>query len=224
MARLARVVIPELPHLVTQRGNDRQRVFFGEDDYRLYRDGLAAACRAASVQVWGWCLMPNHVHLVLVPNDSDGLRRSLAPLHRRYAGLMHARQGRSGHFWQGRYGAVALDEDYLGAALRYVALNPVRAGLAASAGDWPWSSAAAQIAGREDGVTALAPVHARFAHFADHLALGPDEPAFERLRKAESIGRPLGSHAFLAHLKLITGRDLEPARRGPKPKGRLSRS
>jgi len=218
MARLARVVIPQLPHLVTQRGNGRQRVFFAEDDYRLYRDGLAASCKAAAVEVWAWCLMPDHVHLVLVPADRDGLRRSLAPLHRRYAGLMHARQGSSGHFWQGRYGAVAVDEAYLGAALRYVVLNPVRAGLATSATDWPWSSAAAQLAGREDGITALAPVQARFAAFADLLGLGADDAAFERLRKAESIGRPLGGTAFMAHLKALTGRDLEPARRGPKPK------
>src|SRR6202789_2286051 len=136
MARLARVVIPGLPHHVTQRGNGRARVFFCDEDYALYRDLLAAACRAAGVEIWAYVLMPTHVHLILTPGDSDGLRRALAPAHRRYAGHIHARRKRSGHFWQGRFGAVAMDEEHLGAALRYVALNPVRARLVARAEDW----------------------------------------------------------------------------------------
>ena len=111
MARLARIVVPGLAYHVTQRGNGRQRTFFADEDYALYRDCLAASCRAAGVEVWAWCLMPNHVHLILVPADADGLRRALAPAHRRYAGHIHARERRTGHFWQGRYGAVAMDEE-----------------------------------------------------------------------------------------------------------------
>jgi putative transposase len=144
MARLARVVIPGLPHHVTQRGNGRSRTFFGDEDYAFYRDLLAGSCRAANVEIWAWVLMPNHVHLILVPSDSDGLRRALAPVHRRYAGYIHSRQKRTGHFWQGRFGAVAMDERHLAAALRYVALNPVRARLVERARDWRWSSAPAQ--------------------------------------------------------------------------------
>ena len=117
MARLARVVIPDHPHHVTQRGNGRARTFFGDADYALYRDLLAANCRAAGVEVWAWCLMPNHVHLILVPSDPDGLRRALARVHRHYAGVIQARRKRSGHFWQGRFGAVAMDEDHLAAAV-----------------------------------------------------------------------------------------------------------
>src|SRR5271155_2806844 len=145
MARLARLVIPGLPHHVTQRGNGRARVFFGDDDYRLYRALLAEHCAAADVEVWAWVLMPNHVHLILVPSDEDGLRRALAGVHRRYAGHIHARLKRTGHFWQGRFGCVAMDEDHLAAALCYVALNPVRARLADRATDWPWSSLHAHL-------------------------------------------------------------------------------
>ena len=76
MARLARIVIPGLPHHVTQRGNGRGRTFFDDADYALYRDLLAASCRAADVEIWAWCLMPNHVHLILVPSEADGLRPS----------------------------------------------------------------------------------------------------------------------------------------------------
>jgi putative transposase len=217
MARLARVVIPGHPHLVTQRGNGRARTFFGDDDYALYHDLLAAHCRAASVEVWAWCLMPNHVHLVLVPSDRDGLRRALAQVHRTYAGIIQRRRKRSGHFWQGRFGAVAMDEDYLAAALRYVALNPVRARLVRRAQDWRWSSTRAHLRGRDDGLTALQPVKDRFARFADLLAADTTPEMFARLRAAESIGRPLGNDRFLTRLERSTGRTLKPGKRGPKP-------
>jgi len=217
MARLPRLVIPDLPHHVTQRGNGRSQTFFEDADYALYRDLLAASCRAAGVAVWAWVLMPNHVHLILTPGDADGLRRALAPLHRRYAGYIHARRRRSGHFWQGRFGAVAMDEDHLAAALRYVALNPVRARLVERARDWRWSSVHAHLAAREDGVTTLAPVLGRYPDFAALIATGPAEAAFERLRRAESIGRPLGDDRFIARLEALTHRALKPAKRGPKP-------
>jgi putative transposase len=220
MARLARLVIPGIPHHVTQRGNGRAQTFFGAADYALYRDLLAASCAAARVAIWAWVLMPNHVHLILTPSDRDGLRRALAPVHRRYAGHIHARRGRSGHFWQGRFGAVALDEDHLAAALRYVALNPVRARLVARPQDWRWSSVHAHLTAAGDGVTNVAPVLDRFPRFAELISQGPDPVMFERLRRAESIGRPLGDEAFLARLEALTRRSLKPGKRGPKPSAR----
>jgi putative transposase len=217
MARLARLVIPGLPHHVTQRGNGRARTFFSDADYALYRDLLARACRAADVAVWAWVLMPNHVHLILTPADEDGLRRALAPVHRRYAGHIHAREQRTGHFWQGRFGAVAMDEDHLRAALGYVALNPVRAGLVERARDWRWSSVHAHLTGRDDGLTTLAPVLERYPRFEGLIDGQPDEGAFAALRRAESIGRPLGDEGFVAALEARTGRALKPAKRGRKP-------
>jgi putative transposase len=217
MARLARVVIPGLPHHVTQRGNGRSRVFFSDADYALYRDLLAASCASADVEVWAWCLMPNHVHLILTPRDEDGLRRALAPVHRRYAGIIHRRRRRTGHFWQGRFGAVVMDEDHLTAALRYVSLNPVRARLVARAQDWRWSSARAHLGLGHDGVTDVRPARQRFARFADLLE-GPGDPErVERLREGESIGRPIGSAEFLTRIETLTARPLRPRKRGPKP-------
>src|ERR1700740_613840 len=172
MARLARLITPGLPHHVTQRGNGRAQTFFCDDDYALYRDLLADACRSADVAVWAWVLMPNHVHLILVPSDADGIRRALAPVHRRYAGHVHARERQTGHFWQGRFGAVAMDEAHLGAALRYVALSPVRARLVERAVDWPWSSVHAHLAATDDGITALAPVLERYPRFAELIDAG----------------------------------------------------
>jgi putative transposase len=217
MARLARVVIPKHPHHVTQRGNGGARTFFGDDDYALYRDLLAEQCRAATVEIWAWCLMPNHVHLILVPADADGLRRALARVHRAYAGVIQGRRKRTGHFWQGRFGAVAVDEEHLAVALRYVSLNPVRARLVARAQDWRWSSTCAHLRGRGDGLTELAPIRRRFPRFAELLARDGDADGFSQLRAAESIGRPLGNDRFLARLERMTGRVLKPGKRGPKP-------
>jgi putative transposase len=219
MARLARAVFPGVPHHVTQRGNGRAKTFFSEADYRLYRDLLAEHAAGAGVEVWSWVLMPNHVHLILVPPDEDALRRALAPLHRRYAGHVHARLKRTGHFWQGRFGCVAMDEAHLAAALRYVALNPVRAGLARKAADWPWSSARVHLGlADDDGLTMREPVLSRYPDFAQLIAAGEDEAFSMRLRKAETIGRPLGDRTFLEALETQTGRRFQPAKRGPKAK------
>jgi putative transposase len=218
MARLARLVVPGLPHHVTQRGNGRARTFFEDDDYALYRDLLAQSCRDAGVEVWAWCLMPNHVHLILVPADADGLRRALSRTHRRYAGIIHARRKRTGHFWQGRFGSVVMDEAHLATAVRYVSLNPVRARLVAHARDWRWSSVRAHLYGRDDGLTARDPVLERFSPFRDFLDEPEDADAVARLRAAESIGRPVGDRAFLARLERRAKRTLQPRKRGPKPR------
>ena len=217
MARLARAVFPGHPHHVTQRGNGRAQTFFCEADYALYRDLLAEHATACGVEVWAWVLMPNHVHLILVPADVDGLRRALSAVHRRIAGHIHARLKRTGHFWQGRFGCVAMDEAHLGAAVRYVALNPVRARLVERAAEWPWSSVHAHL-GRPDGMTRTAPVLSRYPDFAELLAAGEDDEMSQRLRRAETIGRPVGDAAFVRRLERESGRAFERARPGPKPR------
>lgn len=218
MARLARIVVPGVPHHVTQRGNNRRRTFLEEGDYALYLDLLAAARARARTAVWAYCLMPNHVHIVLVPADADGLRRTFADLHRRYTGFVNARARTTGHLWQGRYGSVAMDEAHLVNAVRYVTLNPVRAGLVARARDWPWSSARAHLAGRDDKVVTVAPVLERVGDFARFLAEPFDEDAaYAALRRAETVGRPVGAADWLEALEARTGRRLRPRKRGPKP-------
>jgi len=219
MTRIARVVVPGAPHHVTQRGNRGERIFASDDDYALYRDWLAEACRRFGVAVWAYCQMPNHVHLILTPSDAQGLALALARAHRLYSGFLNARARRTGHVFQGRYGSVAMDEPHLIAAVRYVALNPVRARLVADARDWPHASVAAHLAARDDGLVAVRPVLARIANFADLLATPADDPAFEALRRAELIGRPLGSADFVAAVEARLGRRLAPAKRGRRPKG-----
>jgi putative transposase len=219
MARLARLVIPGLPHHVTQRGNGRQQTFFEEGDYALYLDLLAPAAERAGAEIWAYCLMPNHVHAIVVPSDEDGLRRTFGDLHRRYTGYVNARARRTGHVWQGRFGSVAMDEAHLASAVRYVSLNPVRARLVKRTADWRWSSVKAHLAGADDRVVRVAPVIERFGDFAAFLAEEVDEAAaFAPLRRAESIGRPIGSPDWIAALERRTGRSLAPGKPGPAGK------
>ena len=218
MARLARIVVAGLPHHVTQRGNRRQKVFLEDGDYALYRDLLAARCRQAGVAVWAYCLMPNHVHLILVPATADALARALGETHRRYTGFLNARMRVTGHLFQGRFGSVVMDEPHLMAAARYVSLNPVRAGLVRRARDWPWSSVRAHLKGRDDGLVTVAPLIERTAgRFADLIASAPSPEELAVMRAAETIGRPLGSPRFLDRLERRLGRSVRPAKRG-RPK------
>ena len=219
MARLARAIFPGLPHHVTQRGNGRAQTFFDDCDYALYRQLLREHCASAGVEVWAWVLMPNHVHLILAPGDPDGIRRAMSRVHRAYAGHIHARLRRTGHFWQGRFGCVAMDDEHTCAALRYVALNPVRAGLVASAHDWPWSSARAQLGIVADGITCVERTCERIGDFAALLATAEDAEAIARLRRAERVGRPIGSAMFLEGLERDYGRTLQRARPGPRGGG-----
>jgi putative transposase len=223
MSRIARAVVPGLPHHVTQRGNRRGKVFFEEGDYALYRDLLAERCRKLGVEVWGWCLMPNHVHLILAPRSADGLARAIGETHRRYTAFVNARARQTGHLFQARFASAVMDEEHLLAALRYVSLNPVRAKLVKRAQDWRWSSVRAHLKGASDGLTTVQPVLDRVPDFASLLNEEPPEDLFDALRRAELTGRPLGSTAFLTRLEKRLGRTLRPQKRGPKPKGSNNR-
>ena len=204
---------------MTQRGNRRAQTFFEEGDYALYRDLLARAAERAGAEIWCYCLMPNHVHVVIVPSDEDGLRRTFAETHRRYTSFINARARWTGHLWQGRFGAVAMDEEHLANAARYVSLNPVRARLVERARDWRWSSVGAHLAGKDDGLVRVAPLLERYGDFAAFLAEEKgDEGAWRKLRMSETSGRPLGSASWLAAIETRTGRTLRPQKRGPKPR------
>ena len=220
MARLARIVVPGQPHHVIQRGSRRLETFLVEDDYAAYRDLVAEGCRAAGTQVWAYCLMPNHVHLILVPRDEDGLRAALGDAHRRYSRRINAREGWRGHLWQERFHSFAMDEAHLRACARYVELNPVRARLVRRARDWRWSSARAHLAGEDDGLVRTAPLLKRVDDWRAFLAGTADEKTLEALRRHGRTGRPIGGARYLDRLEAKLGRPVRPAKRGPKPKGK----
>ena len=158
--------------------------------------------------------MPNHVHLIATPAGADGLRATFAEAHRLYTATINARFRWTGHLFQGRFGAVVMDEPHLLAAVRYIALNPVVAELVNRAEDWPWSSTRAQLAGV---VTTVAPLRALIPDFAALLAM-PTDATTTRIERAPTIDRPLGRPEWIAMLERRLGRPLAPRKPGPKPR------
>jgi putative transposase len=207
-----------MPHHITQRGNRRQQTFFSEADYAAYIDLMAQWCDRYAVDIWAYCLMPNHIHLIAVPSDKEGLRLAVGEAHRRYTRRINFSKGWRGHLWQERFFSFVMDERYLLACARYIENNPVRAELADRPEQWPWSSAAAHITGLDDKLVSVAPVLSIIrGNWSDFLSKGSSEEQ-DSIRRHERTGRPLGNKSFVSQLERILGRELAPKKPGRKPK------
>ena len=217
MARLARVVASGYPHHVTQRGNRRQPTFFCDDDYREYLRLMSASCAASGTEVWTYCLMPNHVHLIMVPQQGDGLRSAIAEAHRRFTRRINFREGWRGHLWQERFHSFLLDPLHLLAAARYIENNPVRAGLRAHPEDWPWSSARAHLSGEDDALVRVSPMLALVSNWREYLGETAEESFAAEIHAHTRTGRPFGDDAFIEELEGRLERSLRLRKRGPKP-------
>jgi len=220
MARIARVVAAGLPHHVTQRGNRRQTTFFIEDDYRYYLDQLAEWCTCHRVLIWSYCLMPNHVHLIAVPKEEDGLRLAIGETHRRHSRRINFRMGWRGHLWQGRFASCPMDERYLLAAARYIERNPVAAGIVNSSGDYQWSSARHYLGQHIDPLIQQSPLSAMVDDWQTFLSSELDTESRAAIGRAERSGRPLGDADFVVKLEEMLGRGLRRKKPGPKTGGR----
>jgi putative transposase len=218
MPRLARFVAPGFPHHVTQPGNRRAPIFFEDGDYALYRDLLAERCRKAAVDCWANCLMPNHVHFVLVPKTADGLARAIGETHRQYTGFVNARARWTGHLFQGRFSSVGLDEGHLILAARYVPLDPVRAALVQRPQDWPGRACERIWPDIMTGLVTVAPLLEWLGSVTALVDIEPEEAALARLRAAETNGRPLGSDEFVTQLESLMRRRLRRQKPGRKAK------
>jgi putative transposase len=205
-----------MPHHVTQRGNRRQQAFFNEGDYQVYLELMAEWCQKEGVEIWAYCLMPNHTHLIAVPQTELSLRRAIGEAHRRYTRGINFREKWRGYLWQGRFASFVMDEPYLLAAARYVELNPVRAGLVACAEDWLWSSARAHLSGRDDQLIKVAPLLAMVPDWRALLDSALSEEEIRDLREHGRTGRPLGNVSFVECLERMVGRILAP-RQGGRP-------
>jgi REP-associated tyrosine transposase len=209
MTRLARVVAPGLPHHVTQRGNRGLETFLREEDYETYRGLLAERAAEAGVAIWAYCLMPNHIHLIMVPPDADGLRAALGETHRRYTKHINRREGWQGHLWQERFHSYPMDEAHLLAAARYIERNPVQAGLAKAPSDWRWSSAGAHLSGTDDALVTVAPMLALVSDWAAFVNQETAPEMHKRIELHARTGRPLGNDAFVKSLESKLGRALK---------------
>jgi len=217
MARLARIVVPGYPHHVTQRGNRRQVTFFCDDDYREYIRLMSEWCKHHCVEIWGYCLMPNHVHLIAVPEKKESLARAIGEAHRRYTRYINFREGWRGYLWQGRFASYVMDQDHLIASARYVELNPVKAELVQHPGDYKWSSARAHLTGEDDDLVKAAPLLEVINNWKSFLASGMQEKDEIKIKRHARTGRPLGSQAFLDAIEKLLERRVRPRKPGPKP-------
>ena len=228
MARQPRIVLPGCPHHVTQRGNNRQDVFLHDDDRRFYLDTLAELCRREELRLLGYCLMTNHLHLVAIPDAPAALARGVGGANFRHTLRVNRRYGRSGHLWQNRFYSFALGRDHLLAALAYVDLNPVRAGMERRAADYPFSSAAAHQSGRDPSglldMRAFGKLN-RNGDWAELLAVyESDEESIRAIRESTRTGRPLGDEAFVNRVERELNVDLErkPVGRPRKPRAKAA--
>ncbi|MBW1637467.1 MAG: transposase [Deltaproteobacteria bacterium] len=216
MARMARVVIPGIPHHITQRGNRRLDTFFTDADYLEYLYLMAEWCNRCKVQIWAYCLMSNHVHLVAVPESADGLRRAIGEAHRRYTRYINFQKEWKGHLWQGRFASFPMDEQYLIATARYIELNPVRADRVKRPEEYRWSSARAHLEGEDDILVKAQPLLDIVPDWAGFLGSDPAQDDLKTLRSHERTGRPLGSDDFVTMLERLTSRTLKKRKPGPK--------
>ena len=213
MPRLARAVAVGCPHHITQRGNNMQDVFFVDADRRVYLSFLKEYADEFRVDVLGYCLMPNHIHLVVTPNNENSLAKSIGLTHFRYTQYINRFHKRLGHLWQGRFYSCALDDRHFWLAMRYIELNPVRARLCGVPWQYEWSSAAAHI--RQKNNSSLL----NLSHWFDMISPRQwrkeltdkiDDADLAEIRVSTHSGRPLADDGFLSKLETLIGRRIRP--------------
>ena len=228
MPRKARIVLPRYPHHIVHRGHNRSTVFGGEADYRRYLDSLRELKEACGVRVYAYCLMTNHVHLLLTPSDEAGLGQLMKRLAARQTRYRNRTAGRTGTLWESRYKSSPVDADaYLLACVRYIEMNPVRAGMVAAPGDYPWSSFNAR-AGKVDAAwldpaPGVQPPSNGGAGAGASAARGePAVPEHELalIRSAVARGQLTGGERFVEQVRRLTGQRVEPRGRGRPPRRR----
>lgn len=208
MPRISRIVVPNYPHHVTQRGVRSMNVFDSDEDRWAYLDFLSEEAKRFGLNFLAWCLMTNHVHFVVVPNTETSLARGFGEAHRRYTRMKNFAQGVRGYLFQGRFNSSVLDENHLLAAVRYIELNPIRTGLTRCAWEYPWSSAGFHTGTLEsDPLVKDRTLSGLITDWKDFLT-GEMTRELDQIRMATQTGRPAGDDFFITKIEDLTGRDL----------------
>jgi len=220
MARLARLTIPGYPHLVTQRGNYDQLVFEENEDYKRYLGWLTIYAKRYLLEVWAYCLMPNHVHYVCVPQNGDALARTFNTLHMKYAQYFHRKKGLNGHLWRSRFLSCVLDEASAYEEARFIETNPVRAGLIKRPEDYPWSSARSHVLRADDIILSNQnSLGTKIRNWEIYLDDNINTDILNLVHSCLRTGRPAGDIRFVRKLEMLTGRALCARPRGRPRKG-----
>ena len=220
MPRISRAIAVGNPHHITQRGNYRQTVFAEGEDYAQYLEWLNQYARQYGLEIWAYCLMPNHVHIVGVPGTDSALANIFRTVHMQYAQYFNRKRNAAGHLWQGRYFSCVLDEPHVHAAVRYVEMNPVRAGIAVSPEDYLWSSAKSHVTGLADPVlSGRCFLVETIRDWKQYLSEAPNLAAQTNLIKSTNTGRPCGKEDFVMRMEAFLNRRLTALPTG-RPRGR----
>ena len=211
MSRVARIVAVNYPHHITQRGNYKQIVFNKSTDYRFYLERLNEYRNKYKLSLLAYCLMPNHVHFIAIPEKEDSLAKTFNAAHMRYAHYFNKKSGLVGHLWQGRFYSCILDENHLYAAVRYVENNPVRGKLVKKAWDWEWSSAKEHFYKDKKGILFLSNInqYMEISDWGEYLSQKDEENAIKSVKENTLTGRPAGSNEFVAKLEKLFGKRLK---------------
>jgi putative transposase len=223
MPRIARVCAAGYPHHITQRGNNKERAFFDDEDRRFYLDLLERYKEKYEMEILAYCLMGNHVHVLVVPEKETSLARGIGGTNLLYTQYINRKYKRSGRLWQNRFFSTIVEEEpYLWAVMRYIEKNPVRAKVVKRAEDYEWSSARAHILGMKDELLSdESRFNEREVKSYREFFCGDDEEINGAIRRATSTGRPLGSERFIKKLERILGRDIFPKKGGrPRKQGK----
>jgi putative transposase len=207
MPRRARHAIPGFPHHITQRGNNRQDVFFVDEDRELYLALLRQHALQYGFEVLGYCLMTNHIHIIGVPAEEDSLAKAVGRTHWKYSQVLNRLHGRSGHLWQNRFYSCPMDDAHMVVAMAYIERNPVRAKMVRDAWKYSWSSASAHVGDTECEWLNVARWNkaARGLDWRARLKLKEEPGAGDPLMLHTNRGRPRGSDAFIAKIEAMVG-------------------
>jgi putative transposase len=223
MARLPRITLPEYPHHVIQRGNNRQAIVLGQADRERLLQTIEDHATAFQVDVHAYVLMDNHFHLLLTPHTDDGLANMMQAVGRSYVRYFNKAHGRTGTLWEGRYKSTVIEtERYLLACMAYIDLNPVRAGLCESAADYPWSSHAHYIGARQDRLITPHALYwemgntpfARELAYTELVRAGVRPEQQQALTQSTLHGWVLGGAHFVNRLQKNTDRRLQKSHAG----------
>jgi putative transposase len=218
MPRIARLCAEDYPHHITQRGNNKEHVFFDDEDRRFYIDVLNRYKNKYGLKIWAYCLMGNHVHILAVPTNETSLAKGIGGTNLLYTQYINRKYNRSGRLWQNRFFSTIIEkEPYLWAVARYIERNPLRAKLVKKAEDYTWSSARAHVLAIKDEVLSEDWLDEKEMKSYREFLKKDDGKVNASIRMATSTGRPLGGEVFLKRLEKIFERDILP-KKGGRPK------
>lgn len=205
MPRLARRVLINYPHHITQRGNNKREVFLDEEDHLRYMKLFDIASQRYGLEILSYCLMPNHVHFVAIPRSADSMGKTFLTVNTHYSSYFNQKYGLVGHLWQQRYFSCILDEAHLYAAIRYVELNPIRSGLVETPERWRWSSCRGNM---KTGISEIQLIDTRlwitdYERWSDYLAVPISEKEISQIRENTRLGMPWGSEFFMKKVEQL---------------------